>query len=73
MRLYEAILQVCGEQAITYREATRRINAGRLHVPKDGSLVAVQNVRDAVRSHSELFEVIRSSSPHRVLTRRREG
>ncbi|MGE5579242.1 MAG: hypothetical protein ACM3WU_04275 [Bacillota bacterium] len=66
MRLYEAIKHVTAERFMTYSEITQRINETRAYVPSDGLFVAQANVRDAVRRHPELFEIDRSTNPHRL-------
>jgi hypothetical protein len=66
VRLYEAVKHVTAEGFLTYSQVLQRINETRAYVPSDGLLVAQANVRDAVRRHQELFEIDRTSSPHRI-------
>ena len=66
MLLREAVRRVLGEQSLTYREITQRINAMRLYVPGDGMLLPEAQVRAAIRDSMGHFSIDRSKAPHRV-------
>ena len=68
--LRDAIESALGGGSLTHREITEVINRQRLYLPKDGTLVAVAQVRAAVREHSKVFDVDRGSTPHRVEQRK---
>ena len=68
--LAEAIKSALADGDLTYCEITDMINKRRLYLPKDGTLVAQAQIRAAVREHSMVFDIDRSSAPHRVEQRK---
>jgi hypothetical protein len=64
--LREAIESVIARQPLTYRGIALAINQDRLFLPRDGSFVATEQVRAAVRESPTHFVVDRRAMPHRV-------
>jgi hypothetical protein len=53
-------------QSLTYRQITDIVNTYGLYIPKDGMLVAEQQVRSAVREGGVRFVIDRQFVPHLV-------
>jgi hypothetical protein len=58
--LQDTIKGALGNSCLTYREITDVINRHRLYLPKDGTLVAVAQVRATGREHSGPFSIDRA-------------